>query len=103
MAKLGYVSQFGEILAQKNLTEPGSKNAPKFKFLKKLFNLNLLIKKYSLKKKTDVHLHVFVARMRKFAPLKITTIIIKIKNRKSIGSLLGTFVVVQFCLALSWK
>ncbi len=46
MAKLGYVSQFGEILAQKNLTEPGSKNAPKFKFFFKIFNLNLLIKNY---------------------------------------------------------
>jgi hypothetical protein len=43
------------------------------------------------KKKTDLHLHFFVTRMRKFAPLKITTTILKnkLKNRKSgIGSLL---------------
>jgi hypothetical protein len=58
MAKLRYVSQFGEIWHKKTWLNQGAKMRQKKK-----------------KKKTpDLHLHFFVDRMRKFAPLKILKI-----------------------------
>jgi hypothetical protein len=69
MAKLGYVSKIGEIWHKKTELNQGEKMR-----LKIIYNF---FKKFKIKKKkTDLHLHFFIARMRKFAPLKITTIII---------------------------